>query len=68
MENKKKKVYDAPQLTVVSFKTERGFALSSGENFMIDQLLLWDNDVDRQPMESYIPANDWTEGSNSFWD
>lgn len=30
-ETKDKRFYEAPQLTVVTFKTERGYALSNGE-------------------------------------
>lgn len=29
MKTKQKKTYDAPQLTVVAFRTERGYAISS---------------------------------------
>lgn len=68
MENKKKKVYDAPQLTVVSFKAERGFATSGGL-FDFEQLMLWENSQPGQrQMENYIVANDWNENSTGFWD
>lgn len=61
MEKKEKKTYEAPALTVVTFKTERGYALSS--------LAVWrtDEDGDDQ-MEDYTTGNGWNSGSNTFWD
>lgn len=65
MENKKKKVYDAPQLTVVSFKTERGFALS-GE-ILQNQFLLWDSEEEIH-MEPYSYREGWAnENGEGFW-
>ena len=65
MKSKTKKIYETPQLTVVSFKMERGYASSTTYEF--DQFLLWDNSQSSQQMESYIVPNDWNEGSNNFW-
>ena len=61
MEKKEKQTYEAPALTVVTFKTERGYALSS--------LAFWrtDEDGDDQ-MEDYTTGNGWNSGSNTFWD
>ncbi|MBQ8704606.1 MAG: hypothetical protein IJ524_09575 [Bacteroidales bacterium] len=57
-----KKEYMAPQLTVVSFKSERGYAGS------VD-LLFWlaiQNSSSEQ-MEAYETGNGWTEGNTTFW-
>lgn len=65
MENRKKS-YEAPRLTVVGFKAERGYAASGP--FELDEFLLWDNDQSTEQMESYTTGNGWNEGSNHFWD
>lgn len=55
-------LYEAPQLTVVSFHTERGYALSAVE------LNLWELEVDdQQQMESYTQHDTWLEGSDGFF-
>lgn len=58
---KTKKEYIAPRLTVVSVKTERGYAAS------LTLLTLWALDYDSQQMESYQTANDWSSDSDNFW-
>lgn len=67
MKNTEKKNYTPPTLTVVRFKTERGFA-SSGT--LLDQLefTFWNSDNGSDQMESYSTGNGWNEGSNHFWD
>ena len=60
MENNKK--YMAPQLTVVSFKVERGFTAS---NPILDQLIFWDNDPSEQ-VEDYTEHSIWNDG-DGFW-
>ena len=67
MKSKAKKDYESPQLTVVSVKAERGYA-TSGPMFDLSELLFWEEDASNKHMESYTVANDWNEGSNSFWD
>ena len=74
MKSKTKKDYETPQLTVVSFKAERGYA-SSGEGLM-SQLKFWDWESGGLAMsadegnniEVYESGNEWNQGSNHFWD
>lgn len=60
-----KQTYEAPELTVVSFQVEQGFA-GSGP---FDALIFWDeiNYGDDQ-VEDYTTGNGWNSGSNHFWD
>ena len=68
---KVKEVYLPPQLTAVSFKAERGYALSDP---LMDQLNIWVCDDalvsqdSQNHVEVYETGNNWTEGSNHFWD
>ncbi|MBQ8703200.1 MAG: hypothetical protein IJ524_02360 [Bacteroidales bacterium] len=55
-----KKQYEAPQLTVVTFRTERGYAASS-----LNALLFWQL-ADAQQVEAYSEHDDWGS-SGSFW-
>jgi hypothetical protein len=64
MEKTTKQPYEAPKLTVVSFKMEKGYAASSGP---FSTLMFWENNETNQ-MEDYEEANTWTSGSNHFWD
>lgn len=64
-EMKEKRSYLPPQLTVVSFKSERGYATSGPGPF--DFFLFWQNN-DADQMEDYETGNGWNEGSNHFWD
>ena len=60
-----KQTYEAPELTVVSFKVEQGFAASGSGPF--STLMFWeDNEADQ--MEEYTTGNGWNSGSNHFWD
>ena len=61
MENKKE--YMAPQLTVATFKVEKGYASS------INQLMFWlaINNNNHEQLEAYNPHDDWTQGSETFW-
>ena len=60
MENKKK--YLSPQLTVVTFKAERGYTLSTLTN-----ISLWDiSQLATGQVEDYTLHDDWTTGSE-FW-
>lgn len=61
-----KKLYITPSLTVVRFKTERGFAVSG----IIDQLRFWEdeNHEANDQVQSYTRHNDWSnDAGNSFW-
>lgn len=57
-----KKSYVAPQLTVVTFKTERGFAGSIN-------LLFWlaSQNSNYEQLETYETGNGWSEGNTTFW-
>ena len=67
-----KKDYIKPELTVVTFRTERGYTLS-GEiqgtprtGFL--ELMLMENE-NYHETESFSTHNTWTQGnSSSFWD
>ena len=64
-----KQLYQAPELTVVKFRAECGFAVSSTP---LDAMKFWEWEpgvpVENQNhMESYTTANEWNEGSNTFW-
>lgn len=64
----KKKTYTAPVLTVVEFRSERGFADSTG--IVVPEVgtfeLLYDQ-TGGQETESFITHDTWTDGSNGFW-
>lgn len=57
MENKKRKSYESPQLTVVSFKTERGYQASSAK---------LDNDLHLFEFNSADPYVTQYEADNSW--
>ncbi len=61
---KDKKQYEAPSLTAVSFKTERGYAASGPLG--LSEFVFWDNDKSEDQMEDYSIV--WDQGTNSFWD
>ena len=68
MNNKNKKSYLAPQLTAVSFKSERGFANSPGGSVPY-YLHLFDGYSTGERMESYSTRSGWgNDASNSFFD
>ena len=57
-----KKPYEAPHLTVVTFKTERGYAASG----VLSELMFWDNAQDAHNMENYETQENWHSGGE-FW-
>lgn len=65
----KKKTYTAPVLTVVEFRSERGFADSTG--IVVPEVgtfeLFYGQETERQETESFITHDTWTDGSNGFW-
>lgn len=63
--------YTAPQLTVVSFRCERGYA----ESDIAQQLKLWELQengeltfTDQEHVEVYTVEDDWHQGTYGFWD
>lgn len=59
-----KKDYMAPQLTVVTFKAEVGYA---GSHTM-EMLTFWDDAQESEQMETYSMVDGWGSGdNNSFW-
>lgn len=59
MDNNKKKRYEAPTLTVVTFKAERGYALS---DYSWGSSQFWGTN------ESSNSVSDYSWGSTQFWD
>lgn len=57
-----KRPYEAPQLTVVSFKVEQGFAGSG----VLSSLMFWENS-EQDNMENYETQDNWHSGGQ-FWD
>ena len=57
-----KKTYEAPHLTVVTFKTERGYAVSG----VLSELMFWENSG-QDNMENYETQENWHSGGQ-FWD
>lgn len=69
---RKRSGYVSPQLTAITFRTERGYATSG----LAEHLNIWAsedgiaiNGQSRQ-VESYSVHDNWTDnvGSNHFWD
>lgn len=56
-----KKQYEAPQLTVATVRTERGYAAST-----LNSLALWLSAYDSQQVESYSEHEDWGSDGD-FW-
>lgn len=65
MEKTMKRQYESPQLTVVRFRTERGYAISGTDLF---DFHLWQETEGTDQMEEYTTGNGWNQGSNHFWD
>ena len=66
MEKKEKRIYEAPSLTVVTFKAETGYAAS------LKSLALWQwsagQSVSQQNhMEDFSVGNSWDQSTNAFW-
>ena len=57
---KEKKEYIKPELVAVTFRLERGYAVSTP----IDAVFTLE---DEPQMEDYNTANDWTSGTGNFW-
>lgn len=66
--NNDKKKYIAPQLTVVTFNTEYGYAISSGTP-LIDQFQLFDfeNNYESRTQESWADHEIWESSGESFF-
>ena len=62
----KKKTYTAPVLTVVEFRSERGFAVSTVVP-EVGTFELFYNQQSGQETESFITHDTWTDGSDGFW-
>ena len=64
----KKRIYEAPKLTVVSFKAERGFALSilSGSG-PFDEMIMFEETHDTRQVEVYDHTPYWDAEGNHFW-
>lgn len=63
----KKKTYTAPVLTVVEFRSERGFASMGIVVPEVGTFELFYNQQSGQETESFITHDTWTDGSNGFW-
>ena len=70
----RKQPYHTPQLTVIEFKAEWGYAFSPDVP-LVDQLNIWVVEgegviiQDRQNnVEVYETGHNWAQGSNHFWD
>ena len=61
----KKKEYIKPELTVVSFKVEKGYAESI--TLTLNLWLASLSDPTNNHMESYEIGNGWMEGTDNFW-
>ena len=59
-----KKEYKAPELTVVTFKSERGYA-GSINLALFTSLLAGGSDT--YQMEEYETGNSWSQGTDEFW-
>lgn len=64
---KSKKTYTAPEVTVVTFSIEKGFALST---FQPDGMmeLYFPTGEGVQETESFDSHGTWLEGTNGFWE
>lgn len=62
MKTDKRHEYSAPQLTVVSFKSERGFASSSP-----DRLSLFFGSSNNEHVETHSAREGWGSDGNGFF-
>lgn len=60
-----KQQYQAPQLTVVSFRIERGFAASGTP--LESMMLLFDSEHDAQQQESWSEHSTWSSDGDNFF-
>ena len=65
MQQKEKKHYEAPSLTVVSFKIEQGYALSGLKMLAISSLLA--NDYGDQAIESRTNGGYWGNNDDGWF-
>lgn len=63
---KNKKEYIAPQLTVVTFKNERGYGASNGTP-LADFFQLFDGNDEQQAQESWSEHSTWGSSGDSFF-
>lgn len=63
---KGKKVYTAPQLTVVALKAERGYSASAGSP-LADFFQLFDGSDESQTQESWSEHSTWGSSGDSFF-
>ncbi|MBR6899718.1 MAG: hypothetical protein IKN29_05450 [Bacteroidales bacterium] len=63
----KKKTYTAPVLTVVEFRSERGFANTGIVVPEVGTFELFYDQPGGQETESFITHDTWTDGSDNFW-
>lgn len=62
----KKQTYIAPLLTVVSFKTEKGFAQSGGIP-LIGFLQIFDREEEMKTQESWSEHSTWSSNGDGFF-
>lgn len=64
-----KQPYIPPTITVVAFRSEKGYANSGGIIGVPQEGLieLLNYESGSQETESFIPHDTWTDGSNGFW-
>ena len=62
-----KRPYEAPRLTVVRFKTERGYA-ASGELTGTNSIFLGAWISENASQGTYVDRNDYGSTSSSIWD
>lgn len=65
MQQKEKKRYEAPALTVVTFKAERGYALSGTKMLAFDNLLA--DDYGDQAIESRTDGGYWGNNDEGWF-
>ena len=61
--NRKEKKYEAPQLTSVTFKIERGYALSMSFSALANDNHVGENEF----MEAERQGYGWTESNDRCW-
>lgn len=62
-----KQPYITPAITVVEFRSERGFASTGIVVPEVGTFELFYNQQSGQETESFITHDTWTDGSNGFW-
>ena len=67
MKEKKKQSYLSPELTVVQFRVERGYAASEPVNLSIFDLSLSQEQGNNQADESRTDGGYWGNGDENSW-